>query len=53
MFGPGLLGYGLAKPCGVVAADNTNYGRRVNVIWTAWEGLATFDDRFAVLVRSD
>lgn len=53
MFGPGLLGYGLAKPCAVVAADNTNYGRRVNVIWTAWEGLATFDDRFAVLVRSD
>lgn len=53
MFGPGLIGYGLAKPVGVLAADNTNYGRRVNIIWSAWEGLATFDDRFAVLVRSD
>ena len=53
LFGPGAIGYGLAKPVGVVAADDTNYGRRVNVIWTTWEGFATFDDRFVVSLRSD
>lgn len=53
LFGPGAIGYGLAKPVGVVAADDTNFGRRVNVIWTTWEGFATFDDRFVVSLRSD
>ena len=53
VFGPGLLGYAMAKPCEVLAADDTNYGRRVNVIWSAWEGSAIFDDRFAVALRSD
>lgn len=53
VFGPGLIGYALAKPCEVAAADDTNYGRRVNVIWTAWEGSAVLDDRFAVALRSD
>lgn len=53
VFGPGLLGYAMAKPCEVLAADDTNYGRRVNVIWSAWEGSAIIDDRFAVALRSD
>jgi hypothetical protein len=53
VFGPGLIGYAMAKPCQVAAADETNYGRRVNVIWTAWEGSAVLDDRFAVALRSD
>lgn len=53
VFGPGFVGYASAKPCEVLAADDTNFGRRVSVIWSAWEGSAVMDDRFAVTVRSD
>lgn len=53
VFGPGYLGYAIADPCHVAAADETNYGKRVNVIWTCIERFEVLDNRLCVVVRSD
>ena len=52
-FGPGAVAYAVADPCHVECDDNTNFGRRVGVIWLADEGFETIDNRFLVSLRSD
>lgn len=53
VFGPGFLGYGIAKGCRVEPDDNTNFGQRVMVVWQADEGYVCLDNRFGVSLRSD
>lgn len=53
LFGPGLIGYAIAKGCRAEPDDNTNFGQRVMVVWQADEGYVVLDNRFAVSLRSD
>ena len=53
VFGPGFLGYAIAEGCHVATADDTDYGRRVKIIWQAIERMEILDARLGVVVRSD
>lgn len=53
VFGPGAVAYAVADPCHVECDDNTNFGRRLGVLWIADEGFETIDNRFLVSLRSD
>ena len=52
MFGPGAIGFGVADPCRVVAANEDNYGETVKVVWLAYEALGMLDNRMIVSLRS-
>lgn len=52
-FGPGHVGYASSGPCRIIASTDDNYGETAKVVWCAYEGACTLDDRFAVAVHSD
>ena len=52
-FGPGAFAYANVTPCHFEVDNNTNYNRRLNLIWTLIEGSGVVDNRFVVSVRSD
>lgn len=53
LFGPGLIGYVLAKECSVQPDDNTNFGQRVALVWQCDEGSEILDNRFVISIRSN
>ena len=53
LFGPGLIGYVLAKECQIQPDDNTNFGQRVMLVWQCDEGSEILDNRFALSLRSN
>lgn len=53
VFGPGMVGYANAGPCRAAFANEDNYGETAKVIWLAYEGLTTLDNRFSVEIHSN
>jgi hypothetical protein len=51
-FGPGAVGYGVGKRPTVQPSTDDNYGETAKVIWCAYEGLETLDERFLVTART-
>lgn len=51
-FGPGAVGYGVGKRPTVQPSTDDNYGETAKVIWCAYEGLETLDERFIVTART-
>ncbi len=52
MFGPGAVGFGVADPCRIVAANEDNYGETVKVIWMAYEASGMLDSGMICSLRS-
>lgn len=52
MFGPGAVGYGCGMMPEVRYANEDNYGETAKVVWVAYEGHGTLDNRFVLGVRS-